>query len=229
MLCTCAAKLVKSKLPELQFNASRGWCQKFLKRHSLTLRMKTSLAQRLPTDLEEHITAFHRHLYRLRCSEDFDEELIGNMDETPPFFDVVPGCTIDKIGRKSVLIRTTGRDKIHLTVTLTVTASGKMLPSFIIFKGKRPLKLTHPSGVVVCVQEKGWIDETLMICYIREIRATHTHKARSLLVLDSFKAYAVLSCEPCHHRKGWRTDNKKVWKGRSQVLTLFHRPCATYL
>ena len=137
-----------------------------------------------------------------RCSEDFDEELIGNMDETPPFFDVVPGCTIDKIGRKSVLIQTTGRDKRHLTVTLTVTASGKMLPSFIVFKGKRPLKLTHPSGVVVCVQEKGWMDETLMICYICEIRAPHTHKARSLLVLDSFKAYAVLSCEPCHHRKG---------------------------
>ena len=40
-------------------------------------------------------------------------------------------------------------------MTLTVTASGKMLPPFIVFEGKRPLKLTHPSGVVVCVQEKG--------------------------------------------------------------------------
>ena len=78
MLCTYAVKLVKSKFPDLQFNASCGWCQKFLKRHSLTLRMKTSLAQRLPAHLEERITAFHRNLYRIRCSEDFDEELIGN-------------------------------------------------------------------------------------------------------------------------------------------------------
>ena len=121
-------KLVKSKFPDLQFNAFRGWYQKILKRHSPTLRMKTSPAQRLPADLEEHITAFHRNLYHLRCSKDFDEELIGNMDETPAYFDVVPGCTIDKIGRISVPIRTTGCEKRHLTVTLTVTASGKMLP-----------------------------------------------------------------------------------------------------
>ena len=41
MLCIYAATLVKSKLPELAFNASRGWAQKFLRCHSQTLRMKT--------------------------------------------------------------------------------------------------------------------------------------------------------------------------------------------
>ena len=75
---------------------------------------------------------------------------------------------IDMKGQKSVLIHTTGCEKCHLTVTLTVTASGEMLPPFVIFKGKRKLKLTHPSGIMVAVQEKGWMDEILMLQYIKE-------------------------------------------------------------
>ena len=71
--------------------------------------MKTSLAQRLPADLEECITAFHQNLYYLRRSEDLDEELIGNMDETPAYFDVVPGHTcpliksIEKVSSSELL------------------------------------------------------------------------------------------------------------------------------
>ena len=52
--------------------------------------MKTSLAQRLPADLEEHNHSIHQNLYCFWCGEDFDEELIGNIDETPAYFDVVP-------------------------------------------------------------------------------------------------------------------------------------------
>ena len=91
------------------------------------------------------------------------------MDETPAYFDIVPGRTIDIKGQKSVLIRTTGCEKHHFTVTLTVTASGEMLQLFMIFKGKWKLKPTHSSGVVVAVQEKGWMDEPLMLQYIKEL------------------------------------------------------------
>ena len=54
---------------------------------------------------------------------------------------------------------------------------------------------TYLSGMVVCVQEKGWMDKTLMIRYIREIWAPHTHKTHSLLVLDSYKVHAADSME----------------------------------
>ena len=37
------------------FKASDGWAQKFFRRHTLVLRAKTSLAQKLPRDLEEKI------------------------------------------------------------------------------------------------------------------------------------------------------------------------------
>ena len=37
-----------------EFKASLGWYQKWKRRHSISLRTKTTLAQRLPEDLEQH-------------------------------------------------------------------------------------------------------------------------------------------------------------------------------
>ena len=42
------------------FKASRGWYEKWKRRHSVSMRTKTTLAQRLPADLEENIVQFHR-------------------------------------------------------------------------------------------------------------------------------------------------------------------------
>ena len=36
---------------------------------------------------------------------------IGNMDETPMYFDLGPSRTIERMGAKEVLVRTTGADK----------------------------------------------------------------------------------------------------------------------
>ena len=55
---------------------------------------------------------------------------IGNIDETPMYFDLVPNKVMDQVGAKSCVIRTSGADKRHLTVALTVTANGDMHPPF---------------------------------------------------------------------------------------------------
>ena len=70
----------------------------------------------------------------------YPKELIGNMDKTPMYFDMTSNKTVERKGAKTVSVRTTGAEKRHLTVVLTVTADGKMLPPMIIFKGKRELK-----------------------------------------------------------------------------------------
>lgn len=51
------------------------------------------------------------------------------------YFDIVPGKTIAKRGKKTVTIRTTGLEKRHITVVLGCTATGDFLPPMIIFKG----------------------------------------------------------------------------------------------
>ncbi len=116
---------------------------------------------------------------------------IGNMDETPVYFDLVPNKVVDRVGVRSCIVRTTGAEKRHITVALTVTANGEMLPPFIIFKGKRQPRLQVcdavtqqywflfelltifsmqvPEGVIVRVQQKAWMDKKLMLVYLKEI------------------------------------------------------------
>ncbi len=58
------------------------------------------------------------------------------MDETPLYFDIVPGRVLDTKGKKSVIVRTAGNEKRHLTVVLTVLSHGEVLPAVVIFKRK---------------------------------------------------------------------------------------------
>ena len=108
---------------------------------------------------------------------------------TPVYFDLVPGKTINEKGVKSVLIRTTGNEKRHFTVVLTVSANGDVLPPMIIFKGRWALKFDFPKDWIVTVQEKGWMDGELMLRWIRDIYLKFTKKGISLLVLDSLFVY----------------------------------------
>lgn len=186
-LCIKARELVTTE--HHSFKASRSWATKFMARNDLALWSKTSMAQRLPADLEDKIDSFGDFLRRQREHDEFEDAMIINMDETPVYFDIVPGKTIDNKGRKSIRVRTTGSDKRHLTVVLAVSAAGDVLPPMVVFKGIRDIKVPHPPGWIVCVQRKGWMDEQLMLRWVSEILVPHTKKDRALLVLDSFTAH----------------------------------------
>ena len=72
------------------FQASEGWLRKFMRRHSIVLRAKTSVAQKLPKDLESKIETFYKDVQNLREDGKYSKEMIGNMDETPLYFDMIP-------------------------------------------------------------------------------------------------------------------------------------------
>lgn len=178
------------------FQASRGWLQKFMKRHELSLRSRTSLSQRLPADLEEKISSFQTFVKTERSSEEIDDRYIVNMDETPVFFDIVPNKTVEQTGNKSVIIRSSGSDKKHVTVMLAVSATGDVLPTIVIFKGKRPLRdiqVPNPKDVIVLVQEKAWVDERVMLEWIDACLLPYTNRNDSLLVMDSFRCHIMES------------------------------------
>ena len=126
---------------------------------------------------------------------------IINMDETPMYFDLLLGKTVDFKGTKSIRIRTTSSEKRHLTVVLAVSAAGDVLPPMIIFKGKRAFNIQTPPGWIVCVQEKAWMDEERMLCWIKDIYLRHTEKERSLPVMDSFRVHLTNNIKKCL-RKG---------------------------
>ena len=145
------------------------------------------MSQKLPADLEKKIENFHSFVKNLRIDTEAEEGLIINMDETPMYFDIVPGRTVDTKGTKTVKVRTTGAEKRHITVVLAVSNNGNVLPPMIIFNGKRELKLDVPRGYVVCIQEKGWLDEPIMLRWVNEIFRPYTKQKPSIIVLDSFR------------------------------------------
>ena len=65
------------------FHSFNNWCTRFLNRINLTLRQKTETAQRLPMDLEEKITDFHRFVINYRKRGNYKLVNIGSMDEAP--------------------------------------------------------------------------------------------------------------------------------------------------
>lgn len=118
--------LIKPSAPD--FKASDGWLRKFLSRNNLVLRAKTSVVQILPCDLKDKIAQFRQNVQYIWENGDFPYELIANMDETPAYFDVVPSKTVDKKGKKSIIVRTMKSEKQHITAVLSCIATGDMLP-----------------------------------------------------------------------------------------------------
>ena len=148
------------------FQASEGWLRKFMRRHSIVLRAKTSVAQKLPKDLDSKIEAFYKEVQDQREDGKYSKEMIGNMDETPLYFDMIPSRSLERKGAKEVRVKSTGAQKRHITVVLACTGAGKML---------------H--------QSKAWMDGSLMQRWVKEIWLKYTEKKKSLLVFDTFKAH----------------------------------------
>ena len=125
------------------------------------------------------------------------------MDETPAYFDIVASKSVDKVGVKQCVIRSTGAEKRHLTVVLTVTSDGNMLHPLIIFKGRptgKIIEMELPEGMVAVRQEKGWMDTKVMHVYLEKIWYPYVLKVggeavKSLLVWDSFSAHLTAEVE----------------------------------
>jgi hypothetical protein len=183
---------IKKRLCE-SFKAGSSWARAFLRRRNFSLR-KTKVSQKLPAATEEKLRQFQRYVIRLRTFNNYPLGLIGNMDETPVWFDMEQGLTINPKGEKTVHIRTTGNERNRFTVVLTCLADGTKLPPVIIFKGKQwpRTQPPPPRGIIVWWQEKGWMDEEGMrkwTDYWSTYRTGGLTKTPAMLVFDSFSGH----------------------------------------
>ncbi|PFX34071.1 Pogo transposable element with KRAB domain [Stylophora pistillata] len=141
------------------FKASVGWYINWKRRHSITLQMKTTLAQHLPNDLEEQTVKFHQFVIAAHQCRGYPLSRIFNMDETPMRFEMPSSRALEFSGSRTVPMKSCGAEKRSFTVTLAAAADGKKLPPKVIFKGVRtPRDLVVPdsagrSGFVPACQE----------------------------------------------------------------------------
>lgn len=137
-----------------EFKASLGWYSNWKRRHSISMRAKTSLAQRLPADMEDKVVEFHRFVLRSRQRWGYDLSRILNMDETPMRFELPATRTLEFTGSRTVPVLSYGADKQSFTVALAVKANGEKLPPKVIFKGVRQPNINTPPRMQISVHKK---------------------------------------------------------------------------
>lgn len=177
------------------FKFSSKWLDGFLGRYDLTQRRRTTVAQQLPSDLIEFQQAFLSYVLYMRMQYHYPLKYMGNMDETPMWFDLPSNTTIHKKGEKTISIRTTGYERTSFTVVLGCMADGTKLPPVCIFKLKNIPKEKFPIGIHIRANEKGWVNETETLWWIEKVWTSRNPfgNPRSLLILDSFRGHTVNS------------------------------------
>lgn len=193
MLLFEASKIARQRnIPANEFKASYGWLRRFMARKDLSIRRRTSIAQKLPESFEKKLLDFQRFVINLRRQNQYQLGQIGNADQTPVYFDMPEATTVTPSGARSVKILGTGADKQRCTVMLCVTADGRKLPPYVVFKRKTLPKDNFPPGIIVRVQEKGWMTEELVKDWILCVwcrRPGGLLRLQSLLVLDSYRGH----------------------------------------
>ncbi len=106
------------------------------------------------------MTSFHNRVNH--------EHYFVNMDQTPVYMNCAPHLTVHKKGTKTVPIRVRGVNSQSFSLAVAVAKDGTKLPLFVVFKGmpggsiERSLPEITPDGIVCAVQEKGWMDTSMM-------------------------------------------------------------------
>ena len=193
------AKTLSQKSPYITYypgitesKFSNKWVDGFMTRYKLSNRRRTSVAQKLPEDLQLQQQEFLSFVLYHRIQYNYPLTLMGNMDETPLSFNLPNNTTIDNCGANTVSIRTCGHEKSCFTVVLTCLADGTKLPPVIIFKLVNVPRQVFPAGVYVRTNPKGWMNEDEMLWWIENVwnlRSRTSVDPRSLLVLDSFAGH----------------------------------------
>ena len=58
------------------------------------------------------------------------------MDKTSVWNDIVSSTTLDKTGSKDVPLKTTGHEKVRVSICLATKGDGTKLKSFVVFAGQ---------------------------------------------------------------------------------------------
>ena len=154
-----------------EFKASPGWYTKWKRRHAISMRSKTTLAQHLPADMEDKVVEFHRFVLRARQHCGYESSQILNMDETPMRFELPATRTLEFTGNRTVPILSCGGDKQSFTVILAVRVYGEKLPLKAICKGVCQLRIQVPRRMQVSVHKKALLDKEGLFFFLYHFRS----------------------------------------------------------
>ena len=92
------------------------------------------------------------------------------MDETPVWDDMVSNTTVGRVGASSINLKTTGHEKVMVTVCLSARADGTKLKPFVVFHAaKRETKKLDEDfrhKCIVTTSFNAWMNEELTLNWV---------------------------------------------------------------
>ena len=177
-----------------KFEATNGWLYKFMKRNNLSLRRKTSVAQKDPDLLVAKIVSYILRVRRLRLKFLYQPADIIAFDETPIWADMVSDTTVDVVGKKTVSMKSTGHEKCRVTVGLAAKGDGTKLKPFIVFKGGKrdveKMKKEYGNRCIIASSTNGWMDTDLTVSWTNTVLGQFNFKRR-LLAWDTYECHLM--------------------------------------
>ena len=84
-----AKSMAKARnVAESEFKALVHWCHRFMDRHDLSIRRRTTISQKLPENFEDKLLKFQRFIIAERKKHEYDLSLLGNANQTPLTFEI---------------------------------------------------------------------------------------------------------------------------------------------
>jgi len=162
---------------------------KFLIKYGYSFRTKTHIGQSMKESSLKDASLFWNEVYNNRLKYGFNTYGVGNMDETPIFFNMYPNKTIAKKGNKTILIKTQSQEKCRISVILCITADGEKLPPFLIFKAKEEgyieknlseLNLVKNKKCYIACNLNAWSTEKIILRWYKNIWRKYLESSESL-------------------------------------------------
>lgn len=100
----------------ISFKAKYKRIVRFLKSNYYTVRKSTHIGQSLPLEAPFKALYFLREVIKKRKLHKYDLSCIINWDETPITFDSPLSYTLAKVGKKTITVKTLGKEKKKLHV-----------------------------------------------------------------------------------------------------------------
>ena len=160
----------------------------------LSLRRKTTTAQGDRHRLIDKLLSYILQVRRLSQRHEYQPPCIIAMDGTPVWDDMVSNTTIDRVGASSINLKTTGHEKVMVTVCLSARADGTKLKPFVVFRAaKRETKKPNEDfrhKCIVTTSSNAWMNEELTLNWVKSVLGAFSFH-RCLLARDSYECHMM--------------------------------------
>ena len=168
------------------FKASSGLLEKFLLRHNLVSRRPTTTCQK---ELEEYAEKIVDYLFFVEQKRrTFNYTYIYAANQTAVYLDYSSSLTVENKGVQEVPLKTSGHDKLHVTVMLTARSDGFKCRPYILLKNKRPIKeivTKFKNTLHLCWAGRSFFNDDLTSEFLQKIVGSSMFGKR-LLAWDSY-------------------------------------------